>query len=181
MRPELAVCPCCGGEDRIGVHSRTDRRFRCHDCGRTFSETNGTPLYNLKYPIWLVLVVLTLLSHGCPVKAIVAAFKTDERTVMDWLRKAGRHGKCIQEWLTSEGDLKLEQVQADELCITAQIRKVWMATAMLVRSVYFFGAKFLHRVHETLGTTPAVKTGKASRPWSIFGILFSRPGAKTFG
>ena len=176
MRPELAVCPCCGGEDRIGVHSRTDRRFRCHDCGRTFSETNGTPLYNLKYPIWLVLVVLTLLSHGCPVKAIVAAFKTDERTVMDWLRKAGRHGKCIQEWLASDGDLKLEQVQADELCITAQIGKVWMATAMLVRSRLFLWGEVSESRDGPLISRLIEKVWRAGRNRVHQGVLFAVDG-----
>jgi hypothetical protein len=28
--------------------------------------------------------VVTLLAHGCPVQAIVAAFGFDERTVADW-------------------------------------------------------------------------------------------------
>lgn len=35
--------------------------------------------------------VATLLAHGCPLQAIVAAFKLDERTVMDWQERTGQH------------------------------------------------------------------------------------------
>jgi DNA invertase Pin-like site-specific DNA recombinase len=33
--------------------------------------------------------VVTLLSYGCPVQAIVAAFGLDERTVARWQRESG--------------------------------------------------------------------------------------------
>ena len=52
----MAVWPCCGGDDRIGIHSCPDQRCRCHDCGRTFSETKDTPLYHHKCPLWFVMV-----------------------------------------------------------------------------------------------------------------------------
>ncbi len=42
--------------------------------GRTFSETQGSALYRVHKPKWLVLAVVTLLAYGCPVQAIVAAF-----------------------------------------------------------------------------------------------------------
>jgi transposase-like protein len=180
MMPDMAVCPCCGGDDRIGIHSRTDRRYRCHDCGRTFSETKGTPLYNLKYPLWLVMVVLTLLAHGCPVKAIVAAFKTDERTFMDWLRKAGRHGKAIQEKLVCDGDVELEQVQADELCITTQIGKVWMATAMLVRSRLFLWGEVSEDRDKSLISKLIKKVWQAGRNRARQGVLFAVDGFSAY-
>jgi len=95
--PDLMQCPHCYATDRIGIHSRKERRFMCHACGHTFAETTGTPLFDLKYPIWLVIVVLSLLAHGCPPQALVAAFFLDERTVSDGQQKAGQHGKKVQE------------------------------------------------------------------------------------
>ena len=180
MRPDLAVCPCCGRDDRIGIHSRKERRYRCHDCERTFSETKGTPLYNLKYPLWLVMVVLTLLAHGCPVKAIVAAFQTDERTVMDWLRKAGRHGKAIQEKLVCDGNVELEQVQADELCITTQIGKIWMATAMLVRSRLFLWGEVSENRDKSLILRLIKKVWKAGRNRVHQGVLLAVDGFSAY-
>jgi transposase-like protein len=67
----LTQCPHCITETRVKVHSDKDRRYRCCTCRRTFSERYGTPLWNLKYPLPIVMVVLALLSHGCPLAAIV--------------------------------------------------------------------------------------------------------------
>ncbi len=145
LDPSLAICPHCGETERIGIHSRKERRFMCHACRRTFAETAGTPLYGLKYPLWLVYAVLTLLAHGCPVHAIVAAFCIDERTILDWLHKAGRHGEEIQQALLDSGQIELGQVQADELYVKVQGGKVWMATAMSVFSRLFLWGEIAPR------------------------------------
>lgn len=90
--------------------------------------------------------MLTLLAHGCPVQAIVAAFFLDERTVADWLRKAGLHGKRIQKQVAYNGRVTLGQVQADELCVRIQGGQVWTATAMSVFSrLFLWGEGALQR------------------------------------
>lgn len=132
LDPNLMTCPNCGEEDRVGIHSHQERRYKCHACGHTFAETQGTPLYGLKYPVWVVVLILTLLAHGCPVQAIVVAFFLDERTIADWLAKAGKHGEYIQDKVVCNGQVELGQVQADELYVKMQGGKVWMATAMSV-------------------------------------------------
>jgi transposase-like protein len=66
LDPKLMTCPDCGEEERIGVHSHQERRCICHACRVTFAETKGTVFFNLHYPIWVVVLVLTLLGHGCP-------------------------------------------------------------------------------------------------------------------
>ncbi len=104
MDPQTAfchdeVCPARGrpGGGNIKVHSRKERRYRCQECGKTFAETKGTALYRLHKPSELFFVVQVLLSHGCTVRAIVAAFGLDERTVAAWLGKAG--GRCqLEQW-----------------------------------------------------------------------------------
>ena len=148
LRPEVVVCPnpACGASERIGVHSHQERRYICHTCGRTFSETTGTLLYGLHHPAWLVTVVLTLLAFGCPVPAIVAAFALDERTVAAWQEKAGAHARAVQEELVCTGQVDLGQVQADELYVKTQAGPVWMATAMCVFSrLFLWGAISAHR------------------------------------
>jgi transposase-like protein len=137
LTADLMACPYCGEEGRIGIHSHRERRYKCHACGHTFAETQGTPLYGLKYPVWVVVLILTLLAHGCPVQAIVVAFFIDERTVADWLAKAGKHGEHIQGKVVCNGQVELGQVQADELYVKMQGGKVWMATAMSVFSRLF--------------------------------------------
>ncbi len=142
MQPELIVCPTCGEEanGRIGVHSRKERRYKCHECGKTFAETVGTPLYNLKTASWLVIVVLKLLAMGTSVQAIVCAFGFDERTVTDWHRKAGEHAKRVQEDVVCSGQVTLGQVQGDEMYGKTQYGAVWVATAMSVFSRLFIWA-----------------------------------------
>ena len=46
-----------------------------------FAATIDTPFYRLHKPTEVLVLVLTLLSHGCPTQAVVAAFGLDERTV----------------------------------------------------------------------------------------------------
>src|SRR5215210_5391320 len=56
-------------------------------------------LYRVHKPKWLVLAVVTLLAHGCPVQAIVAAFGLDERTVARWQKESGLQCKRVHEHL----------------------------------------------------------------------------------
>jgi transposase-like protein len=91
--PRLA-CPARGqtGQGNIGIHSRKDKRFLCTACHKTFSATKGTALYRLRTATETITLVVTLLAHGCPPQAIVAAFGFDERTVASWMARGGVQG-----------------------------------------------------------------------------------------
>jgi len=130
--PNLA-CPARGqtGQGNIGIHSRKDKRFVCTECHKTFSATKGTALYRLRTAAETVTLVMTLLAHGCPPQAIVAAFGYDERTVARWMARGGRQGQAVQEHLV-EQPRDLGQVQADEIRVKKQGGVVWMALAMMV-------------------------------------------------
>src|SRR4029450_11466681 len=80
--PNLA-CPARGqrGEGNIHIHSQKDRRFRCTECHKTFRATKGRVFYRFPTAAETVSLVVTLLAHGCPLQAIVAAFGFDARTV----------------------------------------------------------------------------------------------------
>jgi transposase-like protein len=107
LDPKLIICPTYNEKERIGIHSPQERRCVCHTYGVTFAETKGTIFYGLHYPIWMVVLVLTLLAHGCPPTAIVVAFFLDERTVAAWHRKAGKHGQRVQEQVVCNGGVAL--------------------------------------------------------------------------
>ena len=127
------------GQGNIGVHSQAEQRYVCHTCGRTFAATTGTAFYRLRTAADLVTVVLTLLSHGCPPQAIVAAFALDERTVAAWLARAGTHCRQVQEHLVQSGEVDLQHVQADELWVKLVGQRVWMALALAVPSRLWLG------------------------------------------
>ena len=177
LRPEFAVCPtaACGATGRIGVHSHTERRYKCHACSKTFADTVGTPLYGLKHPLHVVVTVLTLLAYGCPIPAIVAAFVLDERTVAAWQQKAGRHAQAIQEQVVCQGQVDLGQVQGDELYVKTQRGTLWMATAMSVFSRLFLWGAVAPQRNTTLITQVVQQVRAAAqigRPilWAVDGF-----------
>jgi transposase-like protein len=146
MDPQAQFCPNpdCPARGQLGLgniraHSRRERRYRCTTCGRTFAATRDTPFYRLKKPVDLVTIVITLLCHGCPVQAVVAAFGLDERTIADWRDRAGRHGQRLHEHVVLQGRVDLGHVQADELYAKVVGRRLWMAMAMAVPSRLWLG------------------------------------------
>src|SRR5262245_19177480 len=130
--PNLS-CPARGqsGQGNIGIHSRKEQRFLCTVCHKTFSATKGTAFYRLRTSAETVSLVVTLLAHGCPPQAIVAAFGFDERTVARWMGRGGVQGQAVQQHLV-EHPRDLGQVQADEIRVKKQGGIVWMALAMMV-------------------------------------------------
>jgi transposase-like protein len=105
-------CPDRGqrGRGNIGIHSRKEQRYRCSTCGGTFAATTGTPFYRLRTVTDVVTLVLTLLCHGCPLQAIVAAFGFDERTVAQWQARAGEHCQEVHRHLVQQGRVDLGHV-----------------------------------------------------------------------
>ena len=146
MNPQAQFCPnvrCHAsrqqGGGNIVVHSQQQQRYKCKWCGKTFSETHGTSLYRVKKASELFVLVVTLLSHGCPVQAIVAAFGLDEGTVRSWLHKAGQHAQQVHEAMMSQQMLDLQQVQADEIRVKLQRKVLWMAMALMVSTRLWLG------------------------------------------
>lgn len=123
----------------IHVHSQKQQRYRCRECGKTFSATHGTALYGIKHEAEVFVKVTTLLAHGCPVQAAAVAFALDERTVRDWEARAGTQCQGVQQHLLSTRKLDLGQVQADELKVKTQRGTLWMAMAMSVPSRLWLG------------------------------------------
>jgi transposase-like protein len=145
------VCPARGksGKGNIVVHSRKEARYKCKQCGKTFAATTGTPFYRLRHSLDLVTCVVTLIAFGCPLQAIVVAFGLDERTVMDWQARAGKHAEQIHEHLV-EQPRDLQQVQADEIRVKTQAKALWLAMAMMVRTRLWLGAAVSQRRDEDL-------------------------------
>ena len=136
-----ATCWAYGrvGEAHIVIHSQAEQRYRCKRCRRTFAATAGTALYRLRTAKSLVVTVLTLLAHGCPVQAIVAAFGLDERTVAHWQARAGAQCRRVHEHLVQSGRVELGQVQADELRVRAVGGVLWLGSAIAVPSRLWLG------------------------------------------
>src|SRR4029434_6905380 len=145
MDPTTTFCPnvACSargqtGQGNIGIHSCKDKRFRCPECHKTFSATQGTAFYRLRTSAETVSLVVTLLAHGCPRQAIVVAFGSDERTGAGWAARGGAQGQAVQEHLV-EQPRDLGHVDAEESRGKKQGGMVWMALAMLVCTHVWLG------------------------------------------
>ncbi len=173
-------CPARGktNQGHIGVHSRKDRRYKCSVCQTTFTESKGTPFYRLHHPQALFTRVVTLLAHGCPPQAIVAAFDLDERTVSDWRDRAAEHCQAIQEQLVAS-PRDLGQVQMDELRVKLQGRITWMALAMMVSTRLWLGGEVSHSRDLTL-ITRLVERVRACASALSLGLLFCTDGLKSY-
>ncbi len=138
------------GDGNIHVHSWPERRYRCRRCRKTFAATTGTVFYRRSTDPAVLITVLTLLVHGCPPQAIVAAFGVDERTVATWQAAAGTHGRRVQDHLVEAGRVELGHVQADELRGKLVGGVVWLATALAVPSRLWRGGAISVRRDEAL-------------------------------
>ena len=93
----------------------------------------------LRKPVALIVIVVTLLSYGCPTQAIVHAFGLDERTVASWRDRAGTHCQQIHAAVVQQGQLDLVHVQADEIRVKGRKMIAWMGLAMMVSTRLWLG------------------------------------------
>jgi hypothetical protein len=101
-------------------------------------ETQGTPFYRAHKEEETIGIVVTLLGHGCPEAAIVAAYGWHANTVQRYAEMAGAHCEAVHAHLV-EQPRDLGQVQADELWIHGQGAVWWLAMAIQVSTRLWLG------------------------------------------
>jgi transposase-like protein len=128
------ACPSRGkvGQGNIVIHDSSRGRYRCNICRKTFNKRRGTALEGIRKPDDLFAIVISLLSQGCPIQAIVYTYKLDERTVADWQMRAGLHCEKVHKDKIEQGNLDPKQVQVDEIRVKAREMVIWMGLAMMV-------------------------------------------------
>lgn len=150
--PNLA-CPARGhlGKGNIGVHSKKERRYRCHVCQKTFGARTDTIFHRRRTDEALIILVITLVSWGCPLVALEHAFGLQPQTVRDWLEAAGVHAEAVHhEQVVQPRDLG--QVQADEVRVKTQCGIIWMAMALMVSTRLWLGGVISTRRDQALIT-----------------------------
>lgn len=148
--PNLA-CPARGqvGQGNLSIHSRKEQRYRCQICRKTFAARTGTVFYRRRTSEAIITQVLTLVSYGCPVVAIEAAFQIQAQTVREWIEVAGTHAEAVHhEQIIQPRDLR--HVQADELRLKTQCGIIWMAMAMMVSTRLWLGGVISTRRDQAL-------------------------------
>src|SRR5947209_4275359 len=159
MDPSKAFCPnsmCSArgqsGKGNIVIHDRKRQRYRCKACKETFSARRGTMFEGLRKPVDLIVIVVTLLTYGCPIQAIVHAFGLDERTVADWRDRAGIHCQKVHQEIVEQGQLDLMHVQADEIRVKGYKMIAWMGLCAV--SVYMEFLRYAGEGESNASRTP---------------------------
>jgi transposase-like protein/IS1 family transposase len=142
------ACSARGQQEQgnIVIHDRKRQRYRCKVCKHTFSARRGTMFEGLRKPVELIVIVVTLLSYGCPIQAIVHAFGLDERPVAEWRDRAGYHCQKVHQEMVEQGKLDLVHVQADEIRVKGCKMIAWMGLTLMVSTrLWLGGVVSLHR------------------------------------
>ncbi len=94
----------------------------------------------------LVMIVVTLLSYGCPIQAIVHAYGVDERTVADWQKRAGKQCQPVQQAIVQQGQVDAHHVPADEIRVKGRKMIAWMGLAIMASTrLWMAGVVSIHR------------------------------------
>lgn len=94
-------------------HGEVRQMYLCKVCKKPFSETAGTPFYQLKTPKETVVHTLNDVAEGLGVRAAARTNHVDKDTVQRWVKRAGRHSQRLAEYMMQ--GFELAQAQMDEL------------------------------------------------------------------
>src|SRR5512136_1584039 len=89
------------------------RLFLCRTCGKAFSSRAGTAFFDLRSPKKKVLKGLQMVAEGLGLRGTSRVLEVKLDTIRRWLAVAALHCEQVSDMLL--GDLKLSQVQVDEL------------------------------------------------------------------
>ena len=89
------------------------RRYRCNQCGRTFSSTHGTPYYRLHKPRSLFDEVVHLCVHGLAISAMARIKRMAWGTVARWLESAATCATRFNDRMLK--GFVIRELQADEI------------------------------------------------------------------
>jgi hypothetical protein len=107
-------------------------------CGKTFSDRLAPIVFRRRTAEETITRVVTLVSHGCPIGAVEAAFGFQAQTVREWVEASGAHSEAVhQKEVVQPRDL--QQVQADEIRVRTQAGILWVAMAMMVSTRLWLG------------------------------------------
>ncbi len=108
-------CRCCNGHatkfGRFANHNRLVQRYRCNQCGTTFSEEQ--PLNTLRLDFKQGCQVVHLICEGVGVRAISRLMNIHPKTVLNVIATAGEH--CARLLDEKIRNVKASWVEVDEI------------------------------------------------------------------
>ena len=93
-RPDRPPCPnptCPQAHVVKNGTRRGKQRYRCHTCGHSFGETEGTPMYRLQTLAAEVAQALLIVMRRGSLRAAEEITKHKYETISGWLHRAAAH------------------------------------------------------------------------------------------
>jgi len=110
-------CPQEGCKGKHIVVVRTQKQgqriLTCTLCGYQFSESKGTPFFNLKTPIPKILATLKAVIDGGGIRAAERMTGVHRDTITRWVVLAGKQAEIVEEMLVTQ--VNVSHVQIDEM------------------------------------------------------------------
>ena len=111
----IAPAPTCSHE-KTHRHGRTRaglQRFKCTDCGQTFTEDRSQPLGNMRLNLGRACVALNLLLEGMSIRATSRITGIDKNCICDLILVVGEN--CDKFHHSAVANVKVNNVQIDEI------------------------------------------------------------------
>ena len=95
---------------KFGTTEAGRQRYKCHTCGKTFTETKGTLFYRRRTPEDEIIDTLAHIAEGNRISSLVRTQGHKEDTIIDWIREAGNHAEAIEAVLLADYQLTRGQI-----------------------------------------------------------------------
>src|SRR5258708_15495582 len=98
---------------RSGKHRTGLRRFKCRQCGKTFTEAHERPLDEMRLPMAKAEMILKMLCEGVSVRSIGRLTEVHRDTILRLLVLAGE--RCEKLLGNKIRNVSVQDVQLDEI------------------------------------------------------------------
>ncbi len=107
-------CPDCDTRcASFGKHRNGLRRFRCGECGKTYTEPHEKPLGEMTLPIEKAVLVLRMLLEGTSIRSVERTTEVHRDTIMKLLVLAGK--KCERIMAEKVKNVVVRDLECDEV------------------------------------------------------------------
>lgn len=104
----------------IIIHDRKRQRYRCKRCKQTFSARRGTMFEDLRKPMELIVIVVTLLSYGCAAQPLRPLLVLTDR----WAAYPGSIRRAFREKVKKLAGVGRASLEVwPQLCIGTVIKR----------------------------------------------------------
>jgi transposase-like protein/IS1 family transposase len=107
-------CPDCDARcASFGKHRNGLRRFRCGDCGKTYTEPHAKPLGEMTVPMEKAILALKMPLEGASVRSVERTVDIHRDTILKLLILAGE--KCERIMAKHIRNVPVQDVEVDEV------------------------------------------------------------------